>query len=145
MALRSMCAEDVEAVADLWRKSWSWANQDITEIEPLPHWIQRVQSEFCEPYKAILLENYGAIIGFTVFQIDPGYVQHLYTNPYMVNQRNGTILLEYAEELMTKPWSLHVGINNLGAQRFYLRKGLEQGVVSINPNSGRYRMEYVRR
>jgi ribosomal protein S18 acetylase RimI-like enzyme len=144
MQLRSASAEDSKQIANVWRKAWMWANPKVLTVEELPHWISRVESDFIEPYQIEVAEINGEIVGFMVYSVKPGYLYQLFTSPAFHRLGVGFALLEYADRCMSRPWTLHVALDNSYAREFYERKGLKQGQLSINPVSGRERIEYFR-
>jgi ribosomal protein S18 acetylase RimI-like enzyme len=144
MQLRSASAEDSKQIANVWRKAWMWANPKVLTVEELPHWISRAESDFKEPYQIKVAEINGEIVGFMVYSVTPGYLYQLFTSPAVHRLGVGSALLEYADKCMSRPWTLHVALDNSYAREFYERKGLKQGQLSTNPVSGRERIEYFR-
>jgi ribosomal protein S18 acetylase RimI-like enzyme len=144
MELRSASAKDSTLIADVWRRAWMWANPNVLAVEELPHWISRVESDFIEPYQVKVAEINGEIVGFTVYSVKPGYLHQLFTSPAFHHLGVGSALFQYAERCMSRPWTLHVALDNSYAREFYERKGLKRGELSTNPVSGRERIEYFR-
>lgn len=142
--LRRATPDDEKTVAALWRRAWSSANGSwASQIDPLEIWQERVHNEFIAPKDVLLnLADGGEVSAFMV--IDPlrGYVDQLFVEPAHQGHGIGGTLLDTACERMPHGWSLHVGRENVGAQRFYAQYGLSRGAISVDPRSGRERIAY---
>ena len=54
--IRPCALEPGEAavLAGIWRRAWSSAHRDIETLEPIAHWLSRVQSEFRAPAELLV-------------------------------------------------------------------------------------------
>lgn len=135
-------AEENMALAGIWRRAWIAANRDAATVEPIAHWLQRVQAEFGPPADVVLAEREGQVLAFMVLLGRRAYVAQLFVEPRLRNQGLGKALLDEACVRMPTGWRLHVAVTNTSAQRFYERYGLERGTADRHPTSGRERIAY---
>ncbi|MDH6595200.1 putative acetyltransferase [Variovorax sp. TBS-050B] len=139
---RDGTAEESLALAGIWRRAWIAANRNAAFIEPITHWLRRVQTEFVPPAEVVLAEREGQVLAFMVLMRRNGYVAQLFVEPHLRNQGLGQALLDEAGVRMPNGWKLHVATGNAAAQRFYERYGLVRGAVDRHPTSGRERVAY---
>ncbi|RST50881.1 N-acetyltransferase [Variovorax sp. DXTD-1] len=139
---RDGAPEESLVLAGIWRRAWIAANRRATVIEPITHWLRRVQTEFVPPADVVLAEREGQVLAFMVMLARREYVAQLFVEPHLRNQGLGQALLDEASVRMPLGWKLHVAINNTAAQRFYERYGLVRGAVDRHPTSGRERVAY---
>jgi putative acetyltransferase len=139
---RDGAAEESLALAGIWRRAWIAANRKAAVIEPITHWLRRVQTEFVPPADVVLAEREGQVLAFMVLLVRREYVAQLFVEPHLRNQGLGQALLDEASVRMPLGWKLHVATSNTAAQRFYERYGLVRGAVDRHPASGRERVAY---
>lgn len=139
---REGTAEENMVLAGIWRRAWIAANRDVPHIEPIGHWLRRVQTEFGLPAEVVLAEREGQVLAFMVLLARREYIAQLFVEPHLRNQGLGKALLDEACLRIPTGWWLHVATTNTMAQRFYERYGLERGAVDRHPASGRERIAY---
>jgi putative acetyltransferase len=139
---RDGAAEESLALAGIWRRAWIAANRKAAIIEPITHWLRRVQTEFVPPADVVLAEREGQVLAFMVLLVRREYVAQLFVEPHLRNQGLGQALLDEASVRMPLGWKLHVATSNTAAQRFYERYGLVRGAIDRHPASGRERVAY---
>ena len=135
-------AEENMVLAGIWRRAWVSANRGAAHVEPIGHWLRRVQTEFIPPADVVLAERDGQVLAFMVLLTAREYVAQLFVEPHLRSQGLGKALLDEACVRMPHGWRLHVAVTNTEAQRFYERYGLVRGVVDRHPGSGRERIAY---
>lgn len=144
-SLRTAHEGDQPALAALWRAAWASANPQARTVEPPAHWLARVQAEFMPPAEVLVLdagEAGGRVLAFMVIDAGASYLAQLFVEPGAMGRGLGRRLLDEACRRMPGGWHLHVATANMGARRFYERRGLEAGPASLNPATGRERVEY---
>ncbi|KQX34577.1 GCN5 family acetyltransferase [Variovorax sp. Root434] len=139
---REGTAEENMVLAGIWRRAWIAANRGLPHIEPIAHWLRRVQTEFGSPADVVLAERDGQVLAFMVLLERSEYVAQLFVEPHLRNQGLGKALLDEACVRFPTGWWLHVAATNTPAQRFYERYGLQRGAVDRHPASGRERIAY---
>lgn len=142
MLIRRIAPGEERLIAELWRRSWASANPDVASLEPIEHWLARVQAEFFAPFEVIVAEVSGCVAAFIVFDAARAYVAQLFTDMPFQGRGLGRALLAESSRRMPRVWTLHVATTNRRAQLFYERYGLVRGEVNINPVSGRERVAY---
>lgn len=141
LPLRPVGRDDAPALAALWRRAWASANPAVAEVAPLAHWQGRVQGEFFGPPRLTLVgELQGRVAAFLVLDVGAGYLHQLFVEPELQGQGIGAALVARVSALCPAGWSLHVASSNLGARRFYLRCGLQEGAHDRHPATGRERV-----
>jgi len=133
---------DAAQIAGLWRRAWISAHGDTAIVEPIGHWLARVQAEFGPPSSVALLERDEHLLGFMVMQPARHYVAQLFVDAHLQRRGYGKALLDHASRRMPVGWRLHVATANLGAQRFYERQGLARGVIDRHPQTGVERISF---
>jgi putative acetyltransferase len=139
---RDGSAEESLVLAGIWRRAWIAAHRNASVVEPITHWLRRVQAEFIAPADVVLAEREGQVLAFMVLLARRSYVAQLFVEPHLRNQGLGQALLDEASVRMPLGWKLHVAVGNMAAQRFYERYGLVRGAVDHHPASGRERVAY---
>jgi putative acetyltransferase len=134
---------EAAAIAGIWRRAWASAHYDTAVLEPIGHWLARVEAEFRPPSELVLAERDDQVLGFMVLHTPRRYVAQLYVDRHLQGQGLGHLLLDEACRRMPGGWRLHVAAVNAGAQQFYARYGLLRGAAGRHPASGRRRVEYV--
>lgn len=134
--------EENMVLAGIWRRAWIAANRGAATIEPIDHWLRRVQTEFGQPADVVLAEREGQVLAFMVLLGRREYVAQLFVEPHLRSQGLGKALLDEACVRIPTGWRLHVAVTNTSAQRFYERYGLARGTVDRHPTSGRERIAY---
>jgi putative acetyltransferase len=129
-------------IAGIWRRAWAAGHADIATLEPIAHWLARVQAEFKPPNELLVAERNGQPLAFMGLHRERGYVSQLYVDPHLRRQGLGRALLDEACVRMPVEWRLHVAAVNVDAQRFYESYGLVRGLADRQPGTGRERMAY---
>ncbi|RZL65070.1 MAG: N-acetyltransferase [Variovorax sp.] len=129
-------------VAGIWRRGWAAGHPDVVTVEPIAHWLARVQTEFKAPNEAVVIERRDQVLAFMVMHCARGYVAQLFVEPHLRAQGFGRELLAEASVRMPNGWRLHVATANLQAQRFYDHLGLARGSIDRHPTTGRERVAY---
>lgn len=130
------------AIAGIWRRAWAVAHPDVEALEPIAHWLERVQSEFKSPTEVLVLEREAQLLAFMAIHRANGYVAQLFVDSHLRHHGLGRQLLHEACMRMPIGWRLHVATANTAAQDFYARYGLARGSVDRHPNTGRERVSY---
>lgn len=129
-------------LAGIWRRGWAAGHPDVLTVEPIAHWLARVQAEFKAPNETVAIERRGQVLAFMVLHRARGYVAQLFVEPHLRAQGFGRELLAEASARMPHGWRLHVATANLQAQRFYEHYGLERCSIDRHPGTGRERVAY---
>ena len=138
----AMAAGEAAALAGIWRRAWASAHRDAKVLEPIEHWLARVETEFKPPAEVLVVERDGQLLAFALLHASRRYVAQLYVDPHLRGQGCGRQLLDEACRRIPGGWRLHVATANHAAQRFYAHYGLSRGAVDRHPATGRERVEY---
>jgi putative acetyltransferase len=63
---RDGSAEESLVLAGIWRRAWIAAHRNASVVEPITHWLRRVQAEFIAPADVVLAEREGQALAFMV-------------------------------------------------------------------------------
>lgn len=129
-------------LAGIWRRGWAAGHPDVVAVEPIVHWLARVETEFNAPTEVVAIERRDQPLAFMALHRARRYVAQLFVEPHLRGQGFGRELLDEACVRMPTGWKLHVASANLQAQRFYDRYGLERGGIDRHPATGRERVAY---
>jgi putative acetyltransferase len=140
--LREATAQDASAIATVWRAAWCSVNPNVTSVAPADHWLARVRHDFTPPHTVVVAADNHTVFGFAAVHVPHAYLYQLHTLPSLQRQGIGTALLQWAMQRLPSAWTLHVATSNAAAQRFYERRGLLRGAVSVDPVTGRERVAY---
>lgn len=141
-SIREATAKDASAIATVWRAAWCSANPNVTAVAPADHWLARVIHDFTPPHTVVVAADPHTVFGFAVVNVPNAYLYQLHTLPSQQQQGIGTALLRWAMQRLPPAWTLHVATGNGAARRFYERRGLLCGAVSLDPVTGRERVAY---
>jgi putative acetyltransferase len=160
-------AGDVVAVAQLWRDAWCSANPQVQMVDPLAHWLARVQADFVSPRELWVVQSAtesvdksvnksvicaassaGLLDAFWVTEPQRGYLYQLHVAPCRQAQGLGAQLLQHiGAELSAQcdgPCTLHTSTANTRAMQFYERNAWVKGAVDHDPKTGREQVLYSR-
>ena len=124
VSLRQATAEDARAMADLYTEARIHAVPQMppalhTNAEDRAYLARRI----AEPEVTIwVAERGGELLGFAT--CTPTFLDSLYVRPDLTGQGLGTLLLDVVEATHPEGYGLWVFTSNLGARRFYARRGL---------------------
>lgn len=138
----AMAPGEAAALAGIWRRAWASAHPDARPLEPIGHWLARVNTEFSPPAELRVVERARQLLAFALLHPPRHYVAQLYVDPHLHGNGFGRQLLDEACRRMPGGWRLHVATANRTAQRFYTHYGLLRGAVDHHPTTGRERVEY---
>jgi ribosomal protein S18 acetylase RimI-like enzyme len=117
--IRRAEAEDVDAIAELFERSWA----TLTFL-PVLHTVEEHRRYFGrirEEGEVWVYEDGGAILGFGAFW--EGMLSHLYLEPDAFGTGIGDALFEHATERRPEGFDFWVFQENARARRFYERHG----------------------
>lgn len=140
---RPAVAVDYGRVAALWRRAWSSANPAVQDVEPVEHWYARVITEFSSPNRTVLILFEGAVVGFYVVQPEHNLLDQLHIEPSHQGRGIGSCALDHIKAAHPLGMVLYASSSNTSAIRFYERGGLRRGMESVNPRTGRRRLEFI--
>lgn len=138
----AMAPGEAAALAGIWRRAWASSHRDAKMLEPIVHWLARVEAEFKPPAELLVIERDDQLLAFALLHPPRRYVAQLYVDPHLRGQGFGRQLLDEACRRMPGGWRLHVATANHAAQHFYAHYGLSRGAVDRHPGTGRERVEY---
>jgi putative acetyltransferase len=134
--------DDSEQIASIWRAAWASANPGIATIEPMAHWLSRVEREFSGTKHVTVLESDGKIFAFYVIDVEAQYLEQMFVTPARQSAGTGKRIIQRVSAQFPYGWTLHVAQSNQRAQMLYARCGLVAGAMDVNPSSGRARVHY---
>ena len=68
-------------IAGIWRRAWAAAHPDIALLEPIGHWLARVQTEFKPPHELLVAERNSLVQGLVDRQPGTGRERMAYHRP----------------------------------------------------------------
>jgi putative acetyltransferase len=143
VSLRAAGTADIDVIASIWRAAWASANPAVADLAQLHHWRKRVTEEFGAPCSVTVVSREREVIGFVVTTPSQRYVNQFFVLPSAQGVGVGSWLLAQIKVSFEAGFTLHVSKTNLRAQRFYEVNGMLKGAESVNPQSGRERVEYI--
>ena len=148
LSIRRYRPKDLEAVVDLWYRSWSTALPGLRHPHPIEEWQRRFREEISQEQavwvaeRACPEERGGRLAGFLAMYLPRGYVDQLYVEPALQGRGIGTALLAQARAASPGGLSLHALQANVSARAFYERHGFTAGEAGINRVNGQPNVEY---
>ncbi len=124
LSIRPATAEDADAIADLYTEARIHAVPQMppalhTNAEGRAHVARRV----VEPEVTMwIAERDRELLGFAT--CTPTFLDSLYVRPDLTGQGIGSLLLDVVEATHPDGYELWVFVSNVGARRFYERRGL---------------------
>jgi GNAT superfamily N-acetyltransferase len=124
VGIRQATAEDAEAIADLYTEARVHA---VPQMPPALHSNAEdrayVARRIIEPEVTMwVAERDGELLGFAT--CTPTFLDSLYIRPDLTGQGLGALLLDVVEATHPDGYELWVFVSNVGARRFYRRRGL---------------------
>lgn len=141
MHLRKFRPEDLDAVVDVWYRSWNASSPTVPHPMPFEAWAPRFTREMV-PNTVWVAEIDGRVAGFMVFIDRDAYVDQLYVDPDVLRQGIGTALLALAKAAAPMGIWLHTLTYNHRARAFYEKHGFVAGPERINAVNGQMQVEY---
>lgn len=124
VSIRQATADDAQAIADLYTEA---RVQAVPQMPPALHTNAEdrayVARRVAEPEVTMwVAERDGALLGFAT--CTPTFLDSLYIRPDLTGQGLGALLLDVVEATHPDGYELWVFVSNVGARRFYERRGL---------------------
>jgi GNAT superfamily N-acetyltransferase len=124
VAVRQATADDARAIADLYTEARVHAVPQMppalhTDAENRAYVARRVGGPGVTMWVA---ERDGELLGFAT--CTPTFLDSLYIRPDLTGQGLGALLLDVVEATHPEGYELWVFVSNVGARRFYERRGL---------------------
>ena len=148
VSIRPYQPEDLDAVVDLWYRSWTAALPGIQHPHPVEEWRRRFREEIAQQQAVWVAElacpeeRGSRLAGFLAMFLPRGYVDQLYVEPGLQGRGIGTALLRQARAASPGGLSLHALQANTSARAFYRRHGFVEGAAGINRVNGQPNVEY---
>lgn len=134
--VRSMRAEDLPALLDLWVESWQAAYPSI-DFKARRGWADSRFAELQRDGAQILVaEADGRLAGLVTVMPDSGYIDQIAVATWAQRRGVAARLLAAAREVSPVLLELHVNQDNEPAVAFYRREGFEVSGEAANPRSG---------
>ena len=123
LGIRPATADDAEAIADLYTEARVHA---VPQMPPALHTNAEdrayVARRLGEPEVTVwVAERDGDLLGFAT--CTPTFLDSLYVRPDLTGQGIGSLLLDVVEATHPDGYELWVFVSNVGARRFYERRG----------------------
>ena len=124
LSIRPATAEDADTIADLYTEARVHA---VPQMPPALHSNAEdrayVARRVVEPDVTMwVAERDGELLGFAT--CTPTFLDSLYIRPDLTGQGIGSLLLDVVEATHPDGYELWVFVSNVGARRFYERRGL---------------------
>ena len=132
LVLRSARPDDAPAVAEIFLAARAEAMPFLPEIHTDDETRTWIRDVVLPGYDVIVAETDNRLVGFAA--LDADLLGHLYVHPELQGQGIGDALLARAKELRPDGFRLWVFQRNLGARRFYERRGFR--VVEVTDGAG---------
>jgi ribosomal protein S18 acetylase RimI-like enzyme len=148
LKIRRYRPEDLDAVVDLWHRSWTTALPGLRHPHPIEAWHRRFREEISQEQAVWVAElacpeeRGGRLAGFLAMFEQRGYVDQLYVEPALQGRGIGTALLAQARAASPDGLSLHALQANVAARAFYERHGFTVGETGTNRINGQPNVEY---
>jgi ribosomal protein S18 acetylase RimI-like enzyme len=142
LRIRLYRPEDLDAVVELWYRSWTTVLPGLQHPQPVSEWHRRFREEISQEQTVWVAELDGRVVGFLAMYVPRGYVDQLYVEPALQGQGLGTALLARARAASPGGLSLHALQANVAARAFYERHGFIVGETGTNLVNGQPNVEY---
>lgn len=134
--VRSMGAEDMPALLDLWVESWQVAYPSI-DFRARRGWAETRFAELQRDGARVLVaETDGRLAGLVTVAPDTGYIDQIAVATWAQRRGVAARLIAAARAVSPAVLELHVNRDNGPAVAFYRREGFEVSGEAANPRSG---------
>ena len=133
---------DLDAVVDLWYRSWHTALPVLRHPHPIAEWRRRFREEISQQEAVWVAELDERLAGFLAMFEREGYVDQLYVEPELQGRGVGTALLAQARLISPGGLALHALQANTAARAFYERHGFVAGEPGTNRVNGQPNVAY---
>ena len=134
--VRSMRAEDLPALLDLWVESWQAAYPSI-DFHARRGWADTRFAELRRDGARILVaEADGQLAGLVTVAPDTGYIDQIVVATAARRRGVAAQLIAAARAVSPTVLKLHVNQNNAPTVAFYRREGFAVSGEAANPRSG---------
>jgi len=134
--VRSMRAEDLPALLDLWVESWQAAYPSI-DFHARRGWAENRFAELQRDGARILVgEVDGRLAGLVTVAPDTGYIDQIVVATAVRRRGVAAQLIAAARDVSPTVLELHVNQDNAPAVAFYRREGFAVSGEAANPRSG---------
>jgi putative acetyltransferase len=135
-AVRSMRAEDMPALLDLWVESWQAAYPSI-DFRARRGWADSRFAELQRDGAQVLVaEADNRLAGLVTVAPDTGYIDQIAVATWAQRQGVAAQLIAAARAISPAILELHVNQDNEPAVAFYRREGFAVSGEAANPRSG---------
>ena len=142
--IRPARADEYDAVADVWARSWlsnRIGSQSAAELTAVMR--ERIPLEIKHGWSLYVADDAGIIAAMLAFRLRDGYLDQLFIAPEYQGNSLGRRLLAFTREHLPNEIWLRCVIENERAWRWYEREGFVFEKAQLDPRSG-YTMKYYR-
>src|SRR6266498_1110992 len=134
--------EDLDAVVDVWYRSWNASSPTVPHPMAFQAWAPRFVHELVPKGTIWVAEIEEQVVGFMLFVDRESYIDQLYVDPDFLGQGIGTVLLDLAKAAAPGGVTLHALTHNQRARAFYEKHGFVAGPERVNIVNGQMQVEY---
>jgi ribosomal protein S18 acetylase RimI-like enzyme len=142
LIIRPYQPEDLEAVVDLWYRTWHQTFPHLQHPQPYPVWKAKFQTQLAVQGSIWVAEIDDRIVGFAAILLAEQSLDQLFVDTRYHNRGIGSALLNQAKQLCPQGLTLYTLQANTKACTFYQRHGFQRGKLSVNAFNGQPNVEY---
>jgi GNAT superfamily N-acetyltransferase len=142
--IRTARADEYDAVADVWARSWLSNRIGSESAETLTAIMrERIPLELENGWSLYVADNAGTVAAMLAFRLRDGYLDQLFIAPEYQAKGLGKRLLAFTRQHLPNEIWLRCVRENERAWRWYEREGFVFEKEQLEPRSG-YTMKYYR-
>lgn len=142
MLTRLFEAKDLEAIVQLWFKTWHQTFPNIQHPQPYSAWKERFCHDLMIRGEIWVAELENCLVGFIVVFKEEQELNQIFVDPQYQNQGVGSILMNKAKEICPQKLKLTTLQQNKRACHFYEKHGFKAGKLSVNKYNKQANIEY---
>ncbi len=124
VTLRPARDGDRDGVAMLWRCSAGLPGVISAPLPPLQETRARVDHDLAGGWVLSVAESGDRLVGMLALRPDLGVLDQIFVAPDWLGRGVGRLMMDAAKAAMPNGFTLHTGLENRRAQRFYAASGL---------------------
>lgn len=140
--IRPYYPDDLEAIIQLWWRTWHLTFPDLQHPQPYTLWKTRFQDDIAVRGLIWVAELENQIVGFAVVVKKQGCLEQIFVDTAYQHQGVGSLLLNKVKEICPQGLTLHTLLCNTPARTFYGRHDFRAGKLGINKTNGLPNVEY---
>ena len=136
LRIRVADADDLDAVAVLWRESASTMDGAAREVPPLAAMRERMDLELAAGWELHVAALGSRVVGMLAMKPRDAWLDQIFVATTEQRKGIGKALLDAAKDRMPDGFRLRMAASNMRAGRFYEKEGLMRLGPGLHPRTG---------